>query len=151
MSHHQWLTSLELNTLFTHLYKAYPDLLSSTNWDNGNFEEICGDITSRIARFLRKKGVEAHALEGKYNGRGCLRGGTYHCWVELWVTLLGRDMTIIIDGAYAQFYPMKTPSIVKDMVRLTIFYDDKEAQEWYEGTIWKNEEEKLCKIKKGKP
>lgn len=136
---YQKITKEQIEEIFKILYKEYPSLLKQICFGY-SCEQICGSISTKIALFLREHlGVEAHEMSGIYKGRGTAfsggKSGTSHCWVELWIEVERKRITIIIDGAYAQFYPYSlTPKCIKDAIRLMVFLNDKEAQRWYKGS-----------------
>ena len=134
------LTSKELVKIFNALEKAYPILLEQIGFKDGYPEQICGDISRAINDFLKNRlNVPSQLMSGTYKGRGTIfsggRNGTDHAWIELKVRLKDAYkrpvLRIIIDGAYAQFFPCFTPKVIRDRVRLMVFFDDKTAQRWY--------------------
>lgn len=141
-SKYQKVSQIDLSSALDNLYRNFPRLLERIYFKEGEtWETICGAISGEIASFLRRnEGLESHYCFGDYFGRGTqFSGGTKgtpHCWVELWIvmTRAGLDnkrMRIIIDGAYAQFYPTYTPLCIKRAVRLMIFINDPHANRWY--------------------
>jgi hypothetical protein len=153
---YQEITKAELEKALEKLDKNFVKLLEKINF-NGNYECICGSISEKITDFLRENGIKAMYMAGTYYGRGTEfsggEKGTGHCWVELWLRLkdnieskhLGqmKELKIIIDGAYAQFFPFElTPKATKERQRLTLFINDKTAEEWYKGHVdnwrWKD-------------
>jgi len=139
---YQELSKEELEKALKSLYANYDKLLEKLSF-NGNYECICGSISKQITDFLRGIGIKANYMSGTYIGRGTeFSGGkvTSHCWVELWLKLKdvyyyqNSEIKVIIDGAYAQFFPFElTPRITRDKQRLTIFVNDKTAEQWYIG------------------
>lgn len=142
---YQELSKEELGKALETLCKNYEKLLEKLDF-NGKYECICGRISEQITKFLKDIGIEAHYMDGKYLGRGTEfsggKSGTSHCWVELWLKLkeknpsgIGdKEIKVIIDGAYAQFFPFElTPRLTRDRQRLTIFINDKTAEQWYIG------------------
>jgi len=134
-----------LNRLRNEYYpKLYP-LCFIGSLDNP-IETICGDISNKITAWLNEN---YHELVGKicfrsgiYIGEGTefsggIRG-TCHSWVEI---QLDKDNKIIIDGAFAQFFPKETPLAIRKRVRLAIFYPQDERQKWY-GNEWRKEDGK---------
>jgi hypothetical protein len=146
----------ELEKALKKLYENYEKLLEQINF-NGKYECICGTISEKITDFFRNIGIKANYISGKYIGRGTeFSGGksTSHCWVELNLKLKdiypyqNSEIKVIIDGAYAQFFPFElTPRITRDKQRLTIFINDKTAEQWYIGfeDNWRWEKEKNAK------
>jgi hypothetical protein len=152
---YQEITRQELEKALEKLYENYAKLLAKIKF-NGSYECICGNISEKITDFFRENGIKAHYMSGRYSGRGTeFSGGvngTGHCWVELWIRLkdtesqyLGKmkELKVIIDGAYAQFFPFElTPKATKDRQRLMVFINDKTAEEWYKGSVdnwrWKD-------------
>lgn len=151
---YQEITKVELEKALEKLYKNYAKLLEKINF-NGNYECICGSISEKITDFFRENGIKAMYMAGTYYGRGTEfsggEKGTGHCWVELWLRLKdvqneylrAKEIKVIIDGAYAQFFPFElTPKATKDRQRLTLFINDKTAEEWYKGHVdnwrWKD-------------
>ena len=147
MEEYQEITKKEFEGILKKLYKGYPSLLDAIHFDTeddtvfSSSEMICGFISEKIVAFLQKLGVkEAHYIHGTYCGRGTEfsggDNGTGHCWVELRLKLKDKNeeqFKVIIDGAYAQFFPFDlTPRIVRNAQRLMIFIDDKKAEEWYQ-------------------
>lgn len=137
---YQEITLGELEKALEKLYQNYQKLLENIKFDG--CEYICGNISKEITRFLRRMGINANFMSGIYHGKGTeFSGGTFgtsHAWVEIPFKIKLRDeafkeIKIIIDGAYAQFFPEITPKIIKDKQRLTIFVDDPRAEEWYKG------------------
>jgi hypothetical protein len=138
---YQEMRKEELDKALAKLYENYEKLLEAIGFDG--FECICGRISNQITKFLEKNGIKANLMSGMYSGRGTEfsggQSGTSHCWVELCLKLKDcpetKEVKIIIDGAYAQFFPHLTPRITRDKQRLMIFIDDKTAEEWYKGKI----------------
>lgn len=140
------LTPRQFEKLLHKLEKQFPTLLKKIGFNSTGYtwETICGAISGEITDYLRGElGVNASFMSGQYKGRGTEfsggKKGTYHCWVELLVKLkkaYGRKkpFSVIIDGAYAQFFPNSlTPRFIRDRMRLTIFIDDTTAKKWYKG------------------
>lgn len=137
---YQDITKEELEKMLNQLYENYSQLLNSFKFD-GKYECICGTISDKIVNFFDKKlGFQAHYMDGTYHGRGTEfsggKSGTGHCWVELWLRVRNsildecKEIKVIIDGAYAQFFPFElTPRITRDRQRLMIFIDDKTAED----------------------
>jgi len=100
-------------------------------------EMICGTISNKIHAWLIATYPDYsqyfHYCSGQYVGQGTEysggREGTYHCWVE--ILLPNRMDKIIIDGAFAQFYPPEIPYEEKDHVRLRIFMPEEIGLTWY--------------------
>jgi hypothetical protein len=152
---YQEITKQDLEKTLEKLYQNYAKLLANIQF-KGDFECICGMISEQITKFLREQlGIQANYMSGNYYGRGTEfsggKSGTSHCWVELWLKLkeenpdgIGdRELKVIIDGAYAQFFPFElTPKATKDRQRLMVFITDKTAEEWYKGSVdnwrWKD-------------
>lgn len=137
---YQEMRKEELDKALAKLYENYEKLLEAIQFDG--FECVCGRISNQIAKFFNEMGIKADYITGTYKGRGTEfsggESGTGHCWVELCLRLLdcyeSKKVKIIIDGAYAQFFPTDlTPRITRDKQRLMIFIDDKTAEEWYKG------------------
>lgn len=140
----QNLTMQQLELVLKLLYKNYPNLLKKIHFRKGQYETICGNISEAIGEYLGELGLEIRNIHGKYKGRGSeFSGGskgTWHCWIELWLNIKteysSKAIDVIIDGAYAQFFPFKlTPIFVRDRVRLAVFINDKIARRWYKGII----------------
>jgi hypothetical protein len=151
---YQEISKEEFEKVLKKLYAEYPSLLKAIHFNITEKESwcsnemICGSISEKITDFLQKLGIQAHCIHGSYEGRGTEfsggKDGTSHCWVELWIRWRDNDkeFKVIIDGAYAQFFPENlTPMVVRNAQRLTIFINDKKAEEWYKGkgeTLLKN-------------
>lgn len=143
---YQEITKNELEKALEKLYENYAKLLKNIGFEWN--ECICGSISEEITKFFKSElGIQAKPMLGKYSGRGTEfsggQCGTTHCWVELCLKVINKDtlptekeIKVIIDGAYAQFFPFElTPKVTRDRQRLMIFIDDKTAEEWYKGTI----------------
>lgn len=136
------LTPRQFEILLRKLEENFPKFLININF-NQRYETICGMISDQIVKWLRTKiGIKAQFFSGKYRGRGTEfsggKRGTYHCWVEIEVQLtkhwIAKPFKVIIDGAYAQFFPSLTPKFIRDRMRLMIFINDSIAQKWYKGS-----------------
>lgn len=141
------LTKKQLWDLLDMLVKQYPKLLKKIGFRTGSSEWICGSISNQITKFLRTVvGIDARNYSGLYKGRGTEfsggKTGTPHCWVEIYVKVTNhlrygeknKPFRVIIDGAYAQFFPdIFTPNPLKNRMRLTIFVKDPIAEKWYKG------------------
>ena len=141
---YQEVTWESLSKSLVALRKEYRNLLKFTSWKKGENEAFCWQIAEVVNKFLRtKQGLKSHIMTGTYTGRGTEfsggKNGTGHFWVEFWgkapLGLDNKEYTLIIDGAYAQFYPKYTPEPIKNKVRLMFFFDDPIAQDWYRGSI----------------
>lgn len=136
------MTREELITILEKVEDKHAEFIRDTEFKFNTSEMICYSMSQKIAEFLTSIGIPAKFTEGTYLGRGtCFSGGdggTYHCWVELQVLLDNgyeryREMKVIIDGAYAQFFPYGlSPERFRNRIRLMFFIGDKEAEKWYQ-------------------
>jgi hypothetical protein len=130
-------TASQLKGILEKVEIEYPNLLAQTSVHCG--ELICGEISRKIKTFLENLGLRVSYMDGEYKGRGTeFSGGKYgtsHCWVEMQVKLRDQEQKlskVIIDGAYAQFFPHElTTKKFRDRVRLMFFINDPVAEEWY--------------------
>jgi len=115
----QKLNEQQLGKIIDSVITAFFRLLKSIYFEEGHAECICGSISAKIHRYLRRTlGVDAYFHTGTYRGRGSRFScgddrGTGHCWVEFNFKFprKSKPKTVIIDGAYAQFFPSITPQV----------------------------------------
>ena len=124
---------MEIESILGQLANIHPSLCKDIWGSCKPYECICGSIAGKIIAWLKKNYPEQADqfiyCDGTYIGLGSRATyGTGHCWAEIKL----NEGKIIIDGAYAQFFPDDTPPEVKDRVRLAIFHPNDERQKWYE-------------------
>jgi len=133
---------MDIDSILEAIRKNYKKLYNEVMKENPYFaetkcEQICGCISGKIHSWLIATfpNDSNHFLycSGRYVGKGTEysggRSGTYHCWVE--IILPNRKDKIIIDGAYAQFFPPSTPLEERERLRLRIFMPEELEESWY--------------------
>jgi len=122
---------LDIESILGELANIHPSLVKEVWGTYTPYESICGFISDKITKWIIKNFPEMENkvmdVSGRYIGEGSRTGGTYHCWVEVRIPA-GK---IIIDGAYAQFFPDELPMEIRDRIRLAIFYPTDHRQAWY--------------------
>lgn len=136
MDHGKGGIELDIESILGQLANIHPRLVKRCWGDCDPYESICGMISSKIVGWMIETFPEitpsVFYRDGLYVGPGTEYSGgphgTSHCWVEI---TLEDKKRIIIDGAYAQFFPKETSPDIKDRVRLAIFHPNDERQKWY--------------------
>jgi len=127
---------LGIESILGQLANIYPTLAKKILGERSDYyESICtcmsAEITSWLVSHFPELKTKVRDMHGKYTGEGSEYSGTkertFHCWVEIEVL----DGKIIIDGAYAQFFPHEIPKEIRDRIRLAIFFPNDTRQEWY--------------------